>query len=69
MFIITLDYKPATVQQLHKNEGWTYKAKGYAITESAFLVARTKRQAIELYESVLAIAWTQKQPDVRCERL
>lgn len=69
MYLITLDHKKATLQQLHKNEGWTWKAEDIertGIGEDCYITARTKKACIEAYDNILGIAWSQKQNNVRC---
>ena len=75
LFIITLDHKAATVQQLHYNEGWTFdealddNGTGYNYLASSYIAAPTKREGVAAYENLTGIAWTQKQGNVRCERV
>lgn len=69
LFIITLNGKPATVQQLHNNEGWTYYAVELEseLHTEAFITAPTARDCRLAYEAALGIVWSQKQGNVRAQ--
>ena len=67
MHLITLDHKPATVQQLHINEGWTFDNENLAADATfnylprLFIAAATKADCIEAYWNLLGVAWIQKK--------